>query len=61
MEQLSVLACATGLALALIWFAGLWTGTDTAFWLPPMISGIGGFELFMALRERTRRRGDGNG
>ena len=61
-QQLSVLACVTGLALALIWFAGLWLGADTPDWLPPMIAGICGFEVFGSVRELTRRRrGGGNG
>jgi hypothetical protein len=62
MQQLSVLACASGLALAGIWFGGLWLGVDTPDWLPPTIAGIAGFELFTSVRELAqRRRGDGNG
>jgi fatty acid desaturase len=59
MQQLSVLACATGFWLAAMWFAGLWIGADTPDWMPLMIAGIGGFELFSFGRERARRRSGG--
>jgi len=58
-RQLSILACATGLVLAAIYFAALYLHADTPDWLPMMIAAIGGFELFMfgqsMLLKRTGR------
>ena len=46
-RQLSILACATGLVLAGLYFGSLYLHADAPDWLPMMISAIGGFELFM--------------
>ena len=59
MERLSVLACVTGLALLAAFFAAFWLGTPEPDWLPMLISAIAGFEIFMVLDTRRRRRIDG--
>ena len=46
-RPLSILACATGLLLAAVWFLALANGADTPDWMPMMIAAIGGFELFL--------------
>ncbi|MDF8331611.1 hypothetical protein [Novosphingobium cyanobacteriorum] len=46
-RQLSILACASGLVLAAIFFGALYLHADTPDWLPMMIAAIGGFELFL--------------
>ncbi|WP_144095090.1 hypothetical protein [Croceicoccus sediminis] len=46
-QQISVLASATGLILIAAYFVGLYLGAETARWLPDMIAGITGFELFL--------------
>ena len=46
-RQLSILACATGVALAAIYFGALYLHADTPDWMPMMITAIGGFEMFL--------------
>ncbi|MBS7668636.1 hypothetical protein [Croceicoccus gelatinilyticus] len=64
-QQMSVLASATGLILIAVYFLGLYFGADTARWLPDMIAGIAGFELFMFGQGQweafRRRRANGQG
>ena len=59
MDNLSVLACATGLVLAASFFARLWLGMPSPDWLPMMITAIAGFEIFMAIDADRKRRADG--
>ena len=57
MDRLSVLACATGLAMLAIFFVLAWLGVPNLDWLPMVITAIAGFEMYMvgdaALRRRT--------
>ena len=55
MDRLSVLACATGLAMLAIFFVLAWAGAPNREWLPMVITAIAGFEMFMVF-EATRRR-----
>lgn len=55
-RQLSILACATGLLLAAIYFGALYLHADTPDWMPMMISAIGGFELYMFGRSFLLKR-----
>ena len=59
-DQLSVLACITGLLLVAIFFLSAWQGTPNPEWLPMVIASIAGFEMFMVFQAiRDRRAGDG--
>ena len=60
-DQLSVLACVTGLLLVAIFFVSAWLGTPNPEWLPMVIASIAGFELFMVFQSiRDRRAGGGS-
>ncbi len=60
-EQLSVLACVTGLLLVAIFFVSAWSGLPPPDWLPMVIASIAGFEMFMLIdATRRRRAGDGS-
>jgi len=63
LERLSILACATGLALLAFYFVSAWLGLARSNWLPMLISAIAGFELFMELDALRKRRagGESNG
>ena len=56
MDRLSVLACATGLAMLAIFFALAWAGVPNPDWLPMTITAIAGFEMYMAVDAVLRRR-----
>ena len=59
-NQLSVLACVTGLLLVVIFFLSAWQGAPNPEWLPMVIASIAGFEMFMVFQAiRDRRAGDG--
>lgn len=59
-DQLSVLACVTGLLLVAVFFVAAWLGTPKPEWLPMVIAAIAGFEMFMVLDAvRRRRAGEG--
>lgn len=60
MRQISIAACLTGLATALVWFVARWQGAQTPQWMPILIAMVGGFEMFqwgqdVWLRRRARR------
>ena len=59
LDRLSVLACATGLALVAVFFILDWLGAPAADWLPMVITAIAGFELYMAIDATRRRRAEG--
>jgi zinc transporter ZupT len=59
MDQLSVLACVTGLALLATFFVLAWVGAPNPEWLPFAIASIAGFELFMVIDALRRRREEG--
>ena len=59
-EQLSVLACITGLLRVAIFFASAWIGLPNPEWLPMVIASIAGFEMFMVIDATRRRAGDGS-
>jgi len=57
LDRLSVLACITGLAMVVVFFAVIGVGAPSPEWLPMAIASIAGFELFMvvdAIRKRKR-------
>jgi len=56
MDRLSVLACATGLAMLAIFFISEWAGVSIPDWLPMIIAAIAGFEMFMVFDAARRRR-----
>ena len=56
LDRLSVLACATGLAMLAIFFVLAWIGAPDPDWLLMMISAIAGFEIFMAVDASRRRQ-----
>ena len=59
-NQLSVLACVTGLLLVAIFFVSFWFGLPNPEWLPMVIASIAGFEMFMVFQAiRDRRAGGG--
>jgi len=64
-QRLSVLASATGLILIVSYFIALYLGLNTSPWLPEMIAGTAGFELFLFGRKRwaafRRRRANSRG
>jgi len=61
MDNLSKLACATGLVLLAIFFVQAWLGQPSPDWLPMLISSIAGFEIFMMVNAiRNRRAGGGS-
>ena len=57
-DQLSVLACVTGLLLVAIFFVLAWTGMSNPEWLPMVIASIAGFEMFMVIDALRRRRAE---
>ena len=60
MDNLSALACVTGLVLLAIFFVQSWLGQPSPDWLPMLISSIAGFEIFMLIDAfRNRRAGGG--
>ena len=59
LEQVSVLACVTGLALLAMFFAAFWLNAPEPDWLPMLISAIAGFEIFMVFEALRKRRVDG--
>jgi hypothetical membrane protein len=59
-NQLSVLACVTGLLLVAVFFVSAWVGMPNPEWLPMVIASIAGFEIFMVF-DAARRRGAGDG
>jgi hypothetical protein len=59
-DQLSVLACVTGLLLVAIFFASAWAGLPNPEWLPMVIASIAGFEMFMVIDALRRRRAEGD-
>lgn len=60
-DQLSVLACVTGLLLVAVFFISAWVGLPNPEWLPMVIASIAGFEMFMVIdATRRRRAGDGS-
>jgi predicted PurR-regulated permease PerM len=59
MERLSVLACATGLALLAMFFAAAWLEAPEPGWLPMLIAAIAGFEIFMVFDALRKRRAGG--
>ena len=61
MDNLSTLACVTGLVLLAIFFVSSWLDLPSPAWLPMLISAIAGFELFMVANAlRNRRAGGGS-
>ncbi|MGN6499971.1 MAG: hypothetical protein ACTHKM_07465 [Tsuneonella sp.] len=60
-NQLSVLSCSTGLALAAIFFVVLGFGEAIPDWLPMAVAAIGGFELFIYAQQLAKRRRNRNG
>ena len=60
MERLSVLACATGLALLAVFAGVAWLDAPAPEWLPMLISAIAGFEIFMVLDALRKRRAEGD-
>jgi hypothetical protein len=59
-QQLSVLACVTGLLLVAVFFVAAWMGAPNPEWLPMVIASIAGFEMFMVIDAvRRRRAGEG--
>ena len=58
-EQLSILACVTGLLLVTIFFVSAWLGLPNPEWLPMVIASIAGFEIFMVIDAARRHRADG--
>ena len=59
MQQLSVLACCTGLVLAVLCALAFWNGAPTFEQWAMLLAAIGGFELFLFgqdMRGRVRRR-----
>jgi len=62
MNNLSALACGTGLVLLAIVFAQAWLDMPIPDTLPMLISAIAGFEIFMVIDSlRKRRAGGSNG
>ena len=60
MDQLSVLACVTGLLLVVAFFVSTYLGAPNPEWLPMVIAAIAGFEIFMMIDAlRRRRAGEG--
>jgi hypothetical protein len=59
-DQLSVLACVTGLLLVAIFFISFWLGLPEPEWLPMVIASIAGFEMFMVIDALRRRRAEGD-
>jgi hypothetical protein len=59
MNNLSTLACVTGLVLLAIFFVQAWLGQPSPDWLPMLISAIAGFEIFMMVDAIRKRRADG--
>ena len=58
-QQLSILACVTGLLLLAIFFVSTWLGLSKPEWLSMVIASIAGFEIFMTLDAARRRRAGG--
>jgi hypothetical protein len=56
LDRLSVLACATGLAMLAIFFVSVWAGVPSPDWLPMVIAAIAGFEMYMVFDSARRRR-----
>jgi Flp pilus assembly protein TadB len=60
-QQLSILACVTGLLLVAVFFVAAWLGAPNPEWLPMVIAAIAGFEMFMLIDAlRRKRAGDGS-
>ena len=59
LDRLSVLACATGLAMLAIFFGMAWAGVPNPDWLPMVITSIAGFEIYMVVDAVRRRRAEG--
>ena len=60
MDNLSVLACATGLGLLAVFFVSAGLDLPRPEWLPMLISAIAGFEIFMVIDALRRRRAGGS-
>jgi len=60
-DLMRVWAAITGLALAGLYFAGLWAGVTMSATLPMLISGIGGFELMLTAQDIWLKRKRHNG
>ena len=61
LDRVSVLACATGLAMLATFFALAWVGVPNPDWLPMVITAIAGFEIFMVVDAARRRRAASGG
>ena len=55
-DMMRVWAAVTGLVLAVAYFAGLWLGNPANETLAMLVTGIGGFELFLFGQDRINRR-----
>jgi hypothetical protein len=61
MDNLSALACVTGLVLLAVFFVSAWLDLPRPAWLPMLITAIAGFEIFMVFHAvRNRRAGGGS-
>ena len=60
-DLMRVWAAITGLALAACYFLMLWNGVKVSDMLPNLIAGIGGFEMFLTVRDMWDRRRGLNG
>jgi hypothetical protein len=60
-DLMRVWAALTGLALAALYFAGLWSGVKMSDTLPMLISAIGGFEGMLFAQDILFKRGRQNG
>ena len=60
-DQMRVWAGVTGLLLTAWFFGALWLGFAMEQTLPMLVTGIGGFELFLYAQDLVRRRRARNG
>ncbi|HKX76892.1 MAG TPA: hypothetical protein VJM34_00020 [Novosphingobium sp.] len=60
-DQMRVWAALTGLVLTALFFGALYLSFEMKQTLPMLVTGIGGFELFLYAQDLVRRRKARNG
>ena len=56
MQQMSVLACVTGLVLALLYALAFLNNSPTAELLAMLVAAVGGFEMYLFAQDVRRKR-----
>ena len=59
MQQMSVLACVTGLVLALLYALAFMNNSPSAELLAMLVAAVGGFEMYLFAQDVRRKRQHG--